>query len=118
MITVITAVLVALIWSGACSAMPLGNSPTGPGVADVSQTRETVRGRFVITFGDPPPDSGRPSQRRYSLTEQNGRRWTLVFDESVYPPPGGVESYNGKDVEVHGIITGTDRLLVESLRAL
>lgn len=118
MLNVITAVLVALIWSGACSATPLGNGPTGPSLADVSQTRETARGRFVIIFGDPPPDSGRPSQRRYTLTEQNGRRWTLVFDESVYTPPGGVESYNGKDVEVHGRMTGADRLLVESIRAL
>ena len=114
----ITAVLLALIWSGACSAMPLGNGPTGPGVADVSQTRETARGRFVIIFGDPPPDSGRPAQRRYTLTEENGHRWTLIFDESVYTPPGGIESYNGKDVEVLGRVTGTDRLLVESIRAL
>lgn len=114
----ITAVLAALIWSAACSATPLGESPTGPGVADVSQTRETARGRFVIIYGDPPPGSGQPSQRRYVLTEQAGRRWTLVFDESVYTPPGGIESYNGKDVEVRGRVTGTDRLLVESLRVL
>ena len=118
MLNVITAVVAALIWSAACSATPLGHGPTGPEVADVSQTRETVRGRFVIIFGDPPPDSGRPSSRRYMLSEQNGRRWTLVFDESVYTPPGGIESYNGKDVEVRGRITGSDRLLVESIRPL
>jgi hypothetical protein len=118
MLKIITAVLVALIWSGACSATPLGNGPTSPGVADVSQARETVRGRFVIIYGDPPPDSGRPSQRRFTLTEQNGRRWTLAFDESVYTPPGGIESYNGKDVEVRGVMTSADRLLVESVRAL
>lgn len=107
-----------LIGSAACSATSLGNGPTGPGVANVSQARETARGRFVIIFGDPPPDSGRPAQRRYMLTEQNGRRWTLAIDESVYAPPGGIESYNGKDVEVQGRVTGPDRLLVESIREL
>ena len=115
---VISAALVALIWSAACGATSLGDTPTGPGVADVSQARETARGRFAIIYGDPPPDSGLPSQRRFMLTEQNGRRWTLAFDDSVYTPPGGIESYNGKDVEVRGVVTSTDRLLVESVRAL
>lgn len=113
----IATMLVALMWSGACSAAPLGNGPTSPG-ADLDQARQTVRGRFVIIVGDPPPDSGRPSQRRYMLTDRDGRRWTLTFDESVYVPPGGIESYNGKDIEVHGIVTGSERLLVESLRVL
>ena len=118
MVKVVTIVLVSLLWGSACSAAPLGNGPTSPGVADVTQAREIVRGRFVIIFGDPPPGSGRPSQRRYMLTDQDGRRWTLAFDETVYVPPGGIESYNGKDVEVRGTVTGTDRLLVESMRTL
>ena len=113
-----TAVVIGFAWINACTAMPLATGPTDAAAGNVLQARETARGRFVIVFGDPPPDSGRPAQRRYSLTEQNGRRWTLVFDETVYVPPGGIEPYNGKDVEVRGSVTGTDRMLVESIRIL
>ena len=113
-----TASVVALMWCTACTATALQEGVTSPGTLDASQARETVRGRFVIVYGDPPPGSGRPAQRRFTLTDQSKKTWTLAFDESVYAPPGGIESYNGKDVEVQGRVTAQDRLLVESMRAM
>ena len=95
-------------------ATPASNPP--PATTGTAQDRETIAGRFMIVFGDPPPDSGQPPKRLYTLTDQQGRRWTLTFDEKLYSPPGGVLEFNGKDVEVQGRRTGTDRLLVESMR--
>ena len=72
----------------------------------------------MVVFGDPPPDSGLPARMSYTLTDQQGRRWTLAFDESVYSPPGGILAFNGKEVEIAGTRTGSNRLLVESMRLL
>jgi hypothetical protein len=83
-----------------------------------TQDRETVSGRFVVIFGDPPPESGQPARMSYTLTDQQGKPWTLTFDESVYSPPGGILSYNGKNVEVVGRRTAANRLFVESMRLL
>jgi len=98
--------------------VPVQGTPTSPAVSTAAseQQRETLVGRLTIVFGDPPPDSGLPAQMRYTLTEREGRRWTLTFDERVYSPPGGVAAFKDKEVEVQGRRTGTDRLLVESIR--
>jgi hypothetical protein len=109
-------VAITLSCGGATTSMahpPVSATPAG---AQETQDRQTVSGRFSVITGDPPPDSGQKPQRRYVLTESSGRRWALSFDESVYTPPGGVLSFNGKDVDVSGRVTGTDRLLVESIR--
>ena len=119
-----TAILIAalgLAFSVACAAVAIKDtpaSPASPAASTPMQDRETVRGRFVIVTGDPPPDSGLPPRRSYILTDQQGQRWTLAFDESVYSPPGGISAFDGKDVEVAGRRTGTNRLLVESMRLL
>jgi hypothetical protein len=110
---------VGLILSTACAgSAAINGTPTSQPTttAAAPQDRETVAGRFTIIFGDPPPDSNLPAQRRYTLTEPRGRQWTLVFDEKIYSPPDGILSFNGKDVEVEGRRTGSDRLLVESIR--
>jgi len=112
----IAALLLAL--SAACGAAAIERIPMRPATSAQAQERETVSGRFVVVYGDPPPDSGQPARRSYSLTDKEGRRWTLTFDESVYSPPGGIMAFNGKDVEVEGRRTGTNRLLVVSMRLL
>ena len=96
------------------------SSSLTPDVVSVVQTqdRQTLQGRFVVVRGDPPPDSGRPSRVSYILTDKQQRRWTLVFDESVYTPKDSIGSFNGKDVEVEGTRVGENRLLVESIRLL
>ena len=99
----------SLVLSVACGASGMPTS---------AQDRETVSGRFAIVYGDPPPDSGQPASMRYTLTDKQGQQWTLTFDASVYTPPGGITSFNGKDVEVQGRRTGGNRLLVESMRLL
>jgi hypothetical protein len=119
--TAILVVALGLVFSVACASAAIKDAPASPASPTTStpmQDRETVRGRFVIVTGDPPPDSGQPARRSYILTDQQGRRWTLTFDESVYSPPGGISAFNGKDVEVEGRRTGTNRLLVESMRLL
>ena len=116
-----TALLIAALglpFGVACAAVANQDTPSSPATSTATQDRETVRGRFVIVTGDPPPDSGQPARRRYTLTEPKGRRWTLTFDESVYSPPGGIPAFDGKDVEVEGRRTGENRLLVESMRLL
>lgn len=101
----------------ACGFVRIANASGEPSKSGAAQTqeRETVRGRFAIVRGDPPPDSGQPSRVSYILTDTEKRRWTLVFDESVYSPPGGIASFNGKNVEVQGKRTGPTRMLVESI---
>jgi hypothetical protein len=112
------ALLVALSVScgGATAARSGPAVSAAPTAAQEAQDRQTISGRFSVITGDPPPDSGQKPQRRYILTESSSRRWTLTFDDSVFTPPGGILSFNGKDVEVSGRVTGTDRLLVESMR--
>ena len=120
-----------LAFSLACGPISSPDSPTSPSApvptrapaaapspapSTPTPDRVTVSGRFVVVFGDPPPDSGLPAQRRYSLTDQQRLQWTLTFDESVYTPPGGILAFNGKPGEVEGRRTEANRLLVESMR--
>lgn len=104
--------------SGTISSTPATQTPATPTPATPAQDRITITGRLVVVTGDPPPDSGLPARRNYSLTDQQGQRWTLTFDESVYPPPGAILSFNGKQVEVQGRRTEVNRLRVESMRLL
>lgn len=99
-----------------CGSAGINRNPSSPATA--TQDRETVSGRFVVVFGDPPPESGQPARTNYTLTDQKGTLWTLTFDDKIYKPPGGVLTYNGKQVEVAGRRTGTNRLMVESIRVL
>src|SRR5262245_22174271 len=99
---VVTASLVLCV---ACTDVGVQGVPAGPDNSSAQnsvQDRETVTGRFAIVYGDPPPDSGRPAQKRYVVTERQGRQWTLTFDPSVFPLPNDIASFNGKDVEVQG----------------
>jgi len=115
----ITTLVIGLGLAFSVARVAVGNDlPTNAVASTQTQERETVRGRFVVVRGDPPPDSGRPSRVSYLLTDEQKRRWTLVFDESVYSPPGGIQAFNGKDVEVEGRRTGENRLLVELMRVL
>jgi hypothetical protein len=113
--------LVVALYAGlsvACGAATIDSVAVSPTTSSQAQERETVSGRFAVVYGDPPPDSGQPARRSYTLTDKEGRRWTLTFDEGVYSPPGGAVAFNGKDVEVEGRRTGTNRLLVLSMRLL
>ena len=117
--TAAPAFVLGLALTGACSgAVPVTSTPEGPPATATTtpQEREVVVGRLAIVYGDPPPDSGLPAQMRYILTERDGRRWTLTFDERVYAPPQGGAAFKDKEVEVQGRRTGSDRLLVESIR--
>jgi hypothetical protein len=103
----------------ACGApVAIEETPSGPvtAVPPVPQERKSVIGRFAVVFGDPPPGSDLPAQMRYSLADEQGQRWTLVFDDRIYTPPGGILSFNGKEVTVEGRPTGANRLVVESIR--
>ena len=117
--TVVTASLIVCI---ACTAAGVQGVPAGPDGSTSAQNsvqdRETVTGRLAIVYGDPPPDSGQPAQKRYVVTERQGRQWILTFDADVFPLPNDITSFNGKDVEVQGRRIGTNILLVESIRLL
>ena len=116
-----TAIAAALALSAACHAT-IKDVPTSPASSTVTsssaQDRATLSGRLLVVVGDPPPDSGLPSRRSYTLIDQQGQQWTLVFDDSVYPAPGGILNFNGKQVAVEGRQIGPNRLLVESIRLL
>ena len=75
-----------------------------------------VSGVLDIIWGDPPPDTGLPPRMEYLLTDKQGQKWWLVFDESVYWPPGGLLAFNQKEVKVEGQLVAEDRILVESIR--
>ena len=117
-ITTLVIMGLGLTFNVACAAVGINELPNNAVAPAQTEGRETVRGRFVIVRGDPPPDSGQPARVSYILTDKQERRWTLVFDESVYSPPGGIQAFNGKDVEVEGKRIGENRLLVASIRAL
>jgi hypothetical protein len=78
--------------------------------------RVAVSGVLNVMWGDPPPDTGLPPRMQYILTDKQGQHWSLVFDENVYWPPGGLLVFDREQVKVEGTLTAEGGILVDSIR--
>jgi hypothetical protein len=78
--------------------------------------RMMLTGTFTATFGDPPPGSGLPPRMAAVLVDIQGRRWRLLFDDTVFRPSGSLLDFSSKRVNIEGTLTTQpDTVLVMSL---
>lgn len=74
-----------------------------------------LSGVLTVRIGDPPPGASLPPRVNVSLTDAQGKLWTLTFDDTVYRPPGSLLDFNLKRVNVEGTLTAQDTVLVTSM---
>ncbi|MBI2765804.1 MAG: hypothetical protein HYX53_07825 [Chloroflexi bacterium] len=97
----------------AISTLAAVPSPLASSTAQASPApgRVTLSGVLSVAIGDPPGGSG-PARTAARLTEPNGTRWTLTFDDNVFRPAGNLLGWNLKRVNVEGVSTGQPNTIV------